>query len=216
MKYSIHSYYKYGVIMILTNIKKGLAATIAASLLAVSVSAPVNAAVGTTTISVTLNPFVILYYYSDISFEISAVELAQLVDGSATAAACTPTATDGACVDDGTQALGVQAISDLSDGSVSAAAHIGGTGSNSISVEINNAWAVRSLATTLTAAVAGPATLTGGGGSIAISGDTTNDTAPTAGLTIQQGDIAFDMDITLATGAAAAYTGDFTITVTGV
>ncbi|MFQ3324430.1 MAG: hypothetical protein ACI90U_002257 [Pseudomonadales bacterium] len=202
--------------MILTNIKKGLAATIATSLLAVSVSAPVNAAVGTTTISVTLNPFVILYYYSDISFEISAVELAQLVDGTPTAAACTPTATDGACVDDGTEALGVQTISELGDGSVSATAHTGGAGSNSISVEINNAWAVRSLATTLTAGVAGPATLTGGGGSIAISNGATNDTGSTAGLAIQQGDIVFDMDITNATGATAAYTGDFIITVAGM
>jgi hypothetical protein len=201
--------------MTLINIKKGLAAAVATSLLALSVSVPVNGAVGTTTISVTLNPFVILYYYSDISFEISAVELAELVDGTATAAACTST-TDGACVDAGTEALGIQTISDLGDGSVDATAHTAGAGSNSISVDIDNAWAVRSLATTLTASVSGPATLTGGGGSIAVSSAATNNTAPTAGLAIQQGDIAFDMDISLATGAAAAYTGDFTITVTGV
>jgi hypothetical protein len=198
--------------MILTNIKKGLAAAVAASLLAVSFSAPVNAASGTTTLSVTLNELVILYYYDNISFEISAADLVKYLEPGADANDAIEETAGGN--DLGTVSLASGEIS----GDVTMTPTIATL--TEIEVTIANAWAVRSIdadGALVAAVTVSGATLTNpGGGTIGLSitGSGTNDTAPTSGLTLQTGDIVFNMDVSNADRSGDYTGGSVLITVT--
>jgi hypothetical protein len=195
--------------MILTNIKKGLAAAVAASLLAVSFSAPVNAASGTTTLSVTLNEFVILYYYDDISFTIASDELVDYFESAADGNDAVEETAGGN--DLGTVSLASSAITD--DATMTPT--VGTT--TAIAVTIADAWAVRSIDAdgSLVASVAvSSATLNGTSGSITISNVATDDTAPNGGLTLQTGNITFDMDLSSAESSGAYTGGSVLITVT--
>jgi hypothetical protein len=198
--------------MILTNIKKGLAASVAASLLALSFSAPVNAASGTTTLSVTLNELVILYYYDDISFEISAADLVDYLE---------PTVDGNDAIEEtaGGNDLGVVS---LAAGAISDDATMTPTVATltDIEVTIANAWAVRSIdadgALVAAVTVFGATLTNAGGGTIGLSvtGSGTNDATPTSGLTLQTGDIVFDMDMSSADRSGAYTGGSVLITVT--
>ena len=192
------------IIMTLTNIKKGLAAAIATSLLALSVSAPVNAATGTTTVGVTINEFVVLYYFDEIAFAITAADLVQHIDSTA----------------DGTNSSVEESSEDLGDLNISANAITGDAGITivdptpaGIAVTINNAWAVSSVDDgALSIAVTNAGGLTNGSETITTSSVGSSTTIATAGLDIQTGNIVFTMDIgAVATGGE--YTGDFVITV---
>lgn len=192
--------------MILTNIKKGLAATLAASLLAVSVSAPVNAATGTTNIGVTINEFVVLYYFDKISFSLTAADLVQHIDSNAAADPANS-------VED----LGEKILGSLSltAGVVSGDAAISITDPTpgAIAVTIADAWAVSSVDDgSLSIAVSNAGGLVKGGEVITTTGVGTNTVIGTAGLNIQKGDIKFNMDIS-SVASGGEYVGAFIITV---
>ena len=198
--------------MILTNIKKGLAAAVAASLLAVSFSAPVNAASGNTTLSVTLNELVILYYYDNISFEISAADLVKYLESGADANDAIQETSGGN--DLGTVSLAAGEIS----GDVTMTPTISSL--TDIEVTIDNAWAVRSIdadgALVASVAVSAPTLTNADGGTIGLSitGSGTNDATPASGLTLQAGDIVFNMDVSNADRSGDYTGGSVLITVT--
>ena len=90
---------------------------------------------------------------------------------------------------------------------------------NAVAVNIGNAWGVRSVAAGagLTAAVTGPATLTGPGTALAVSGVGTNNTTPTRGMGVlnasRTGSIDFTLNLSVL-DTAGAYSGNFVVSVT--
>jgi hypothetical protein len=190
--------------MTLINIKKGLAAAIATSLLALSVSAPVNGATGTTTIGVTINEFVVLYYFDKIKFAITAADLVQHIDSAADA---TDSSVEDATLEDlGNLTITANAITGDAD------IDITDPDPENITVTIDNAWAVSSVddgALNISVTNSG---LSNGTETITTSAVGTSTSISTAGLDIQTGNIKFTMDISSA-ATGGEYEGDFVITV---
>jgi hypothetical protein len=190
--------------MTLTNIKKGLTAAVATSILALSVSIPVNGATGTTTIGVTINEFVVLYYFDKIAFAITAADLVQHIDSNANAT--NSSVVDGTANNLGELAITTNAITG------DAAISIDDPTPEGIAVTINNAWAVSSVddgALDISVTNSG---LSNGTETILTSAVGTSTSISTAGLEIQTGNIQFTMDISSA-ATGGEYEGDFVITV---
>jgi hypothetical protein len=199
--------------MTLINIKKGLAAAVATSLLALSVSAPVNAAVGTTAVTVDINPFIILYTFDEIEFDIQGAELAGYLDtaaGSQTDVVCN---TNDLCVTDSTTPNN---LGDLTIGSpLDAAIATTAINAAALPVVINNAYGIRSIASSISVTILPPATLAGTTGTIAIANTGTGtDQTFAGGLTLETASLEFTMDMANAV-SAGDYVGTWTITVTG-
>ena len=171
-----------------------------------------NAAEGTTTIDITLEPVVILHYFSDIDLTITSEAISQVISGAA-----------GGAVDEGTFTVAAggyplsynAAISPDTSGDA-----------NSATLTIENAWAVRSLSSNnVTVAIAiGTATLNGGSsGSITMSNPVVDD-GTSSGTSIQfaspglvvprDGDVQLDLSFASVTGGGAFTGGQFTITAT--
>lgn len=174
------------------------------------------AAQGSTDVEITFPPLIILYYFDDVDITVEADDLEQVIlNGNAGLSSCvqgTGAASELECASSVSPKT-------LSDGSVSgttisySAAIEGDTPTGTavdsmVSFTLENAWAVRALATSLTASV----TASG-------SGDFLNETiapvAPTPSLTLTDGqnigDLSFDVNLANLTGLTASDT--LTITV---
>lgn len=165
---------------------------------------------GETAVSIDLSPLVILYYYSDLQVNLTSADL--------------------------TTALGVTAQQDRGATSVSPtggagtltgtlAATLGDTPGApallaALPLTINNAWAVRALASTLTVSITvDDATLNDAGSSqISLGGASVNPASPAAaGLgTPVRGAVTLNLDLSLATSTANHTGGQYTISVLAI
>ena len=164
---------------------------------------------GTTAVSIDLSPLVILYYYSDLTVNLTSADL--------------------------TTALGVTAQQDRGATSVAPTGVAGSlTGTldptlgntpgapallAALPLTINNAWAVRALAATLSVTIAiGDPTLNDGASQISLGGASVNPAAPVAaGLgTPIRGAVTLNLDLSQATTTNLHTGGAYTITVTAV
>jgi hypothetical protein len=174
----------------------------------------VSAASGQTNIDITLEPVVILHYYSDIDVTITSEDLSEIFSG----------ATDGAVNEPGTPlALTSNGVPLTLDADISPDT----TGDvTSATLTLTNAWAVRALSNNdVTVAIAiDTATLTSGssgtiGMSNAVVDDGTSSGAsinftPLGLATPEVGDVSIDLDFSLVSAGGDFTGGQFTITAT--
>jgi len=181
---------------------------------AAAIAAPAAYAVtATTTVEITFPQVLILYSYDTIQLDVTEATLA--TELGVTGASCTsgsycvqftnagPLDWDMNSAVNADIATAASALPDLS----------------AVAVNIENAWGVRSVAAAggLTAGVTGPTSLTGPGASLAVSGATTDNFAPTRGMgaldSTRTGSIDFTLNLSTL-NTAGTYTGDFVISVT--
>ncbi len=175
---------------------------IAASAFAASLLASPNtmAASGTTQVDITFPPLIILYYFDDIDITMDANDLESLITNSnPSLSACTPgtgPASELICAGS-TSPKALATATDVTGGTatydadIASDATVSPTVDSDVTIVLENAWAVRALASSLTASVA-----LGGG-------DFTNalisPTNPTPSLTLTDGqnigDVQFDVDL---------------------
>jgi hypothetical protein len=189
-------------------------ATLAAAAL---FSAPATfAAQGSTDVEISFPPLIILYYFDDVDITVDADDLEQVIlNGNAGLSSCvqgTGAASELECASSASpKSLSAGSVSGTTisysaaiEGDTPTSAAVDGT----VSFTLENSWAVRALATSLTASVAASG-----------SGDFLNETiapvAPTPSLTLTDGqnigDLSFDVDLASLTGLTASDT--LTITV---
>lgn len=186
---------------------------VGAAMLAALVNIPAShAATGTTAVDITFPPLVILYYFNNIDVTMDAADLETLVlNGNATELA--------GCAASTGVGSNLECASTTDPKTISGAGTITGTsiaysaaveadapassdlGSTAITVVLENAWAVRALATTLNASIA----LSGAGDFTAPLISPAN---PTPALTLTDGsnigDVQFDVDLSAITGFTAS------------
>ena len=198
--------------------KTKLGALLAGATLAATLTSPAaQAASGTVQVDITFPPLVILYYYDNIDVTVDADDL-----GDALIAANTSLGTD--CDEDNSgSALEFECAADTDpllistgsfntgelqyDADISNDAAASGSLDTELTVTLENSWAVRAIASSLSATV------------VAGSGDFTNPTisptSPTPSMTLTDGDnvgdLTFDVDLDDMTGLTASDT--LTITV---
>ncbi len=158
------------------------------------------AATGTTQVDITFPPLIILYYFDNIDIAMDANDLESLITSSnPSLGACTPgagTAAELACP--GTEspkalatASGVAAGTVTYDANIANDATVSAAVGSDVTIVLENSWAVRSLASSLTASVA----LNGGDFSNALISPVN----PTPSLTLTDGqnigDVQFDVDL---------------------
>jgi hypothetical protein len=187
-----------------SRIKQLMRVTCAATLAAVLVTPTTShAASGSTAVDVTFPPLIILYYFNTIGVTVDADDLETLIsNGNAALAGCTAGASLANAELECTTAAnatitGAGTISGSQinyDADIAADANVSATVDGTITVVLENSWAVRALASGLTASVA----LSGAGEFVAGS-ESILPTAPTASLTLVDGDnigdVQFDVDI---------------------
>lgn len=165
-----------------------------------------------TTIEIDFPTILVLYHFDTINLSVSEANLATALGASTSSTSCTA-GTGEYCVEvTGPVGLALDLATPTVDANMNDT--IGPlTPLGTVSVEIDNAWGVRSIgaAAGLQASVTGN-DLVQGAETIPVSNDTTNDTNPAVGLTMATGDIAFDMDLSNL-DTSGTYAGDFTITV---
>ena len=201
-------------------LRKTITAAAGAAAATAMLSAPAtHAATGTTAIDITFPPLIILYYFDDIDITVEADDLEDLIiNGNAALAGCTQGAsgTDAelqCAAAETPKALGasgtVSTTTVTYDADITADANVSPAVTTDVTFVLENAWAVRALASSnLNASVA----LSG-------SGDFTNEsitpTNPTASLTLTDGDtvgdVQFDVDIDSLTGLTASDTVTITV-----
>ena len=183
--------------MLRSTLKALTASALAAGLLA---SASTMAASGTTQVDISFPPLIILYYFDDIDINMDADDLESLITGNnPSLGSCTPGAGPAAelvCAG-ATSPKVLATASSVTGGTATYDADIGSDGSVSpavdtdVTIVLENSWAVRALASTLTASVA-----LGGGD---FSNPLITPTNPTPSLTLTDGqnigDVQFDVDL---------------------
>jgi hypothetical protein len=190
-----------------------VAGAVAAALIS---GAPAQAATGTTSISVTLNPVVILHYFSSVGITISGADLTAYMYSS------------GDSKDEGSNTKTTSGSMTVS----LAMSPTGPTGSlSALPLVLTDAWAVRAINTTTNQtqlAITGGGTLTNAaGGTIAIGtarvdaangsgGAATIAFAPPGLVTPETGSIVLPLDLTSANHAGAYTGGSVTLTATSL
>ena len=175
-----------------------------------------NAVSADTTIDVQFPEIIVLYHFGTISLEITQANLATALGASTLGLTCLPGPAGGYCVevaDPGPLTLDlaaptVDAGMDTNPAATAALSPLG-----IITVEIDNAWGVRSIGTAagLLTTISDPGTLSDGGTeTITVSNPTTDNPNPTRGLALQTGSMIFDMNLS-SLDTAGNYTGVFTI-----
>jgi hypothetical protein len=178
-----------------------------------------QAATGTTAVDITFPPLVILYYFNNIDVTMDAADLETLVlNGNATElAGCNSSTGTGANLEcaSTTDPKTITGAGTITGTSISYSAAVeadapasSDLGSTAITVVLENAWAVRALATSLNATIA----VSGTGD---FSSPVITPANPTPALTLTDGsnigDVEFDVDLNAITGFTASDT--LTITV---
>ena len=186
---------------------------VGAAMLAALAHVPAShAATGTTAVDITFPPLVILYYFNNIDVTMDAADLETLVlNGNATElAGCASSTGVGANLEcaSTTDPKAISGAGTITGTSISYSAAVeadapavNDLGSTAITVTLENAWAVRALATSLTASIA-----------VSGTGDFTTPliapTNPTPALTLTDGanigDVTFDVDLSAITGFTAS------------
>ena len=195
------------------------AGVLAGSLLGLSmVGQSANAAQGTVDIDVTVPSVVILYYYSDINIDMDATLFVDAITGDDVTNNCVTTdAPEYSCDLAPAAGLDLSTGNVAGDGTIVYDADILGDASlltngsleASLNFEIENAWAVRSTAPSLTASVANTS-----GEFTAASTDTT---APTSSMQLGSGNVGnilFTAPVNDTTLSDNTLSGTVTITVT--
>jgi hypothetical protein len=192
-----------------------LGALLAGAALAASLNSQVaNAASGTISVDIDFPPLVILYYFDDLDITVDADDLEDVILDELTACAGgSGTASEVECAaDESPKALTTGTVSGSTityDADIGSDTLVSADLTNTtVSFTVENAWAVRALASGLTAS----ATLGAGD----FSNVSVTPTSPTPSLTLTDGanigDISFDVDLS----AIAGLTASDTITVTVV
>ena len=188
-----------------------------ATLAATLVSPSTQAATGAVNVDITFPPLVILYYYPNIDINVDADDLESvLINGNPSLGSCTQgasgsvseleceTAEDPKVLSTGT----VSATTITYDADISSDTAVSGVVDPSVSFTLSDVWAVRALATSLTASV-----VAGGGD---FTNETITPTNPTPQLFpltsgVNVGDLSFDVDMSSLVGLTASDT--LTVTV---
>ena len=195
-----------------------LSALLAGATLAATLGSPTaQAASGAVDVDITFPPLVILYYYPNIDVTVDPDDLEDVIaagnahldvaectegsSGSVAELSC-ETTEDALTLTTGTVNSGVLEY----DADIANDTRVSTAVDDDISITLLNSWAVRALATSLTASVVG------GGGDF--SSPTISPTSPTPSMTLgagNVGDLSFDVDLGGLTGVTASDT--LTITV---
>lgn len=203
------------------NIKTMTKSLAVLSLAAVLGAPTTHAASGSTTVNVTFPPLIILYYFNQIDVALSSADVQALLDNAGnTLTGCTLAGGDLNCAaaTDASLAAGTGTVDATLpqitfDANITGDANVpAGSFTTTISVVLENSWAVRALTSNALAASV-PAGAIGDFSSVTIS-----PTVPDASLTLGGGNdnigtLTLDLDIDN-TAAPLVATGDILITVT--
>ncbi len=196
---------------------------LAGAALAATLNSPAStAATGSVAVDITFPPLVVLYYYPNIDITVDPDDLEDAILSNASNAhlsSCTQ-GTSGSVTElqceTSADPTALSSATGVSGGTITYNANITGDPTVStavdgtVSVSLENSWAVRALASGLTASVA----LSGSGD---FSNEAISPTSPDASLTLgggndNVGDLSFDVDLDSLSGLTASDT--LTITVT--
>lgn len=195
-----------------------LGALLASAAFAAILASPASqAAQGTTAVDITFPPLIILYYYPNIDITVDADDLeAVLISGNAALAACAAgaslTVSELECeAAEDPKALSTGTVTGTTisyDADIDSDTAVGSAVDSTVSFTLTDSWAVRALASGLTASVAA------GGGDF--SNESITPTSPTPQLApltsgVNVGDLSFDVDVATLGGLTASDT--LTVTV---
>jgi hypothetical protein len=188
-----------------------------ATLAATLVSPSSQAATGSVDVDITFPPLIIFYYYPNIEINVDADDLESvLINGNAGLGSCAQgasgTVSELECeTAENPKVLSTGTVSSTTityDADISSDSAVSGVVDPSVSFTLTDVWAVRALATSLTASVA-----TGGGD---FTNESITPTSPTPQLFpltsgVNVGDLSFDVDMSSLVGLTASDT--LTVTV---
>lgn len=202
------------------NIKTIIRSLAALSLTAVLAVPASHAASGTTTVNVTFPPLIILYYFNQIDVALSSADVQALLANNGNTFTGCVSAADGlecAAATNASLAAGSGTVDAVNpeitfDANITGDANVPAGGlTTTISVILQNSWAVRALSSTALSATV-PAGAIGDFSSVTISPGSPDVSLTLGGANNNIGDLTLNLDIDNTTTALLA-TGDITITV---